>query len=80
MQRKKDQHLFEVVAKDGTEDEGHRLVVELADAHMVEVSGKPWCDETAAASRRAHRSHQLAVHHLAERVGSVIPAPWKPIY
>ena len=78
MQRGNDQHLFEEVAKDGSKDEGHGFVVKLTYAHMMEVSSKSWCDEAAAATGRPHGSHKLAVHHLAERVGTVIPAQQKP--
>lgn len=67
-------HLGEEVAEDGAEDAGHCVAVKLADADVVEVASKSGGDERAAAARKSHRGDKLAVHHLSERVGPVIPA------
>lgn len=67
-------HLLEIISKDGAEDQSHGFVVQLTDAHMVEVASKPWCYETAATTWRTHCRYELAIYHLAEHVGTVIPA------
>mmetsp|Transcript_23994 Transcript_23994/g.78049 ORF Transcript_23994/g.78049 Transcript_23994/m.78049 type:complete len:383 (+) Transcript_23994:1924-3072(+) len=60
---------------DGLVHERERFVVELGNAHHVEVAQVTGRDGVASAARRAHRRDELEIHERAERlVGPVEPA------